>query len=245
MKKTIIVALSILLMLTAFTACNPTTDEDQTVSTAEWQYYNDDQDKSSEYVSVDSVAVAADGKYDLEISFADGKYAFTVDGQTLASDIAPAEKGESKKIQGLYFGLNGGSETAYSATFTAPVVTADGKAVKNVPALEKISTDTSTTEGWVNSRDGKATIKVADDKKSVTITSTADATDYQGLELRADNLMPSEVASWSVKTTVTVDTAIFETAGTGVGFWVETSDSDGTSDGFWQVIRLNSTAKAN
>ena len=242
MKKTIIVALSILLMLTAFTACNPTTDEDQTVSTAEWQYYNDDQDKSSEYVSVDSVAVAADGKYDLEISFADGKYAFTVDGQTLANDIAPAVAGESKKIQGLYFGLNGGSETAYSATFTAPVVTADGKTV-DVPALEGISTDTSAESGWVNSRDGKATIKVADDKKSVTITSTADAADYQGLELRADDLMDAEAASWSVKTTVTVDTAIFGTAGTGVGFWVETSD--GTSDGFWQVIRLNSTAKAN
>ena len=234
MKKTIIVALSILLMLTAFTACNPTTDEDQTVSTAEWQYYNDDQDKSSEYVSVDSVAVAADGKYDLEISFADGKYAFTVDGQTLAKDIAPAKEGENKKIQGLYFGLNGGSDTAYSATFTAPVVTADGKTV-DVPALDAAF--------WVNSRDGKAVIKVADDKKSVTITSTADAADYQGLELRADDLMDADAASWSVKTTVTVDTAIFETAGTGVGFWVETSD--GTSDGFWQVIRLNSTAKAN
>ena len=240
MKKTVIVALSILLMLTAFTGCNPD-NEDQTVSTAEWQYYNDDADKSSEYVSVDSVAVAADGEYDLEISFADGKYTFTVDGQTLASNIAPAVAETSKKIQGLYFGLNDNG-TAYSATFTAPVVTADGKAVENVPALEDISTDTSVTEGWVNSRDGKATIKVAEDKKSVTITSTADATDYQGLELRADNLMASAAASWSVKTTVTVDTAIFETAGAGVGFWVETADD--TSDGFWQVIRLNSTAEA-
>ena len=242
MKKTVIAVLSILLMLAAFTGCDPN-NEDQTISTAEWQYYNDDADKSSEYVDVDSVAVAADGEYELEISFADGKYALKVDGMTLKSDIAPVAGETAGKIQGLYFGLNNNG-TAYSATFTAPVVTADGKTVENVPALKNISTDTSATAGWVNSRDGKATIKVAEDKKSVTITSTADAADYQGLELRADTLMPEAVTSWSVKTTVKVDTSIFDTANAGVGFWVEAADATGASDGFWHVIRLNSTVTA-
>ena len=56
--------------------------------------------------------------------------------------------------------------------------------------------------------------------------------------------MAEAVASWKVKTTMTVDTAIFDNAGTNVGFWVETAPETPAEDGFWQVIRLNSTATA-
>ena len=245
MKKTIIVALSILLMLTAFTACNPDNDgETESLSTAEWQIFNDGPNKKGSYISIESVPVAIDGEYDLEIAFADGTYTFIVDGQTLAKDIAPEATETAGKIQGLYFGLQANGVAPYSATFTAPVVTADGKSVDNVPALEN-NTNLSATEGWVNSRDGKAGVEIAADKKSVTITTTKDSEasgKYQGLELRADNLMEDAAASWSVKTTVKVDTSIFNTAGSSVGFWVEAAD--GTSDGFWHVIRLNSTATA-
>lgn len=240
MKKTIIVALSILLMLTAFTACNPTTEEDQTVSTAVWEYFNDDAQRQGKYTANTALAVAADGTYDLEISYAEGKYTFKVDGETLANDLAAAEtENTSKKIQGLYFGVQANKVAPYSVTFTKPVITADGDSVE-VPAFSD----------WVNSRDPQNVSKISQDGNSVTITSTKDPSEvasqnYQGLELAKADLMTEAAASWTVKTTMTVDTAIFDNAGTNVGFWVETAPETPAEDGFWQVIRLNSTAKAN
>ena len=91
MKKTIIVALSILLMLVAFTACNPETEEPAETVSAVLEYFNDNAQKQGEYKANTALAVAADGTYDLEISYADGKYTFKVDGETLASDLAAAE----------------------------------------------------------------------------------------------------------------------------------------------------------
>ncbi len=223
---TLLVALVILACLTTlFVSCKPEPEKEY-----KGTFYGWDSNEPGAWVKTEKRANK--GEYLLEISYNDGLYTLSVDGEKIHS-YTLKEEGSGTELNGgtkvkeiILQSLNNGTE--YSVSWALPTVVAKGQEIS-------IATDKNS---WKTDRTEPNSFTIEEGKCTVT-TTDANIQDFYRFQGKKVAVSMTAAKEWKVSTILYFDESLLDVKDFAPSIWLNVVNSnDATID--WCIIELHS-----